>query len=217
MIEVIPAIIAKDFEELKEKIKKVEPYVEWVQFDVIDGKFANNHSWPYTESGKNDPEDLKQIETNLKLEAHLLIKNPELVIDDWINSGVSRIVFHYSSTEKHQEIIKKIKEAGLEVGLAINPEIPIEVIDQYINQLDLVTVMTVNPGWSGQEFMEDMMGKIEQLREKYKDVNIEIDGGVNLEIAPKVIKAGANLLACGSAVFKSDDIEKTIQALKQNA
>lgn len=215
MIEVIPAIIAKDFEELKEKIKRVEPYVEWVQFDVIDGKFANNHSWPCTERGKNNPEDLKQLETNLKLEAHLLIKNPELAIDNWINSGVSRIVFHYSSTEKHQEIIKKVKKAGLEVGLAINPEIPIEVIDQYINQLDLVIVMTVNPGWSGQEFMEDMLDKIKKLREKYKDVNIEVDGGINLETAPKVIQAGANLLASGSAVFDSDDIEKTIQALKQ--
>lgn len=215
MIEVIPAIIAKDFEELKEKIKRVEPYVEWVQFDVIDGKFANNRSWPYTERGKNNPEDLKQLETNLKLEAHLLIKNPELAIDNWINSGVSRIVFHYSSTEKHQEIIKKVKKAGLEVGLAINPEIPIEVIDQHINQLDLVIVMTVNPGWSGQEFMEDMLAKIKKLREKYKDVKIEVDGGINLETAPKVIQAGANLLASGTAVFDSDDIEKAIQTLKQ--
>ncbi len=206
MIEVIPAIIAKDFKELKEKIKRVEPYVKWVQFDAIDGEFANNHSW-------NNPEDLKQLKTNLKLEAHLLIKNPELVIDNWINSGVSRIVFHYSSTEKHQEIIEKVKKAGLEVGIAINPEISVEIVGQYINQLDLVIVMTVNPGWSGQGFMEDMLGKIEQLRSKYPNVKIGVDGGVNVETAPKVIKAGANILAVGSAIFKSDNIRKSIKQL----
>ncbi len=207
MIEVIPAIIAKGFEELKEKIKRIEPYVKWVQFDAIDGEFANNHSW-------NNPEDLKQLKTNLKLEAHLLIKNPELVIDNWVSSGVSRIVFHYSSTEKHQEIIEKVKKAGLEVGIAINPEISIEVVDQYINQLDLVLVMTVNPGWSGQGFMEDMLGKIEQLRSKYPDVKIGVDGGVSIETAPKIIKAGADVLFSGSAVLNSQNIEETIRQLK---
>jgi len=210
MIEIIPTIIAKDFSELQEKIKKVESYIEWAQLDVMDGQFVEETTW-------NKPIDLRNLETNLKLEAHLMIKNPEEYIDDWIDSSIQRIIFHYTSTGKHKEIIKKVKKAGLEVGLAINPEIPIEVIDQYINQLDLVLVMTVNPGWSGQEFMEDMLGKIEQLREKYKDVNIEVDGGINLETAPKIIQAGANLLAVGSAVFDSDDIEKTIQALKQNA
>ena len=207
MIQVIPAIIAKDFEELKEKIGRVEPYVEWVQFDIIDGQFANNHSW-------NSPEDLKQLETNLKLEAHLLIKNPEEVIDDWIDSGLERIVFHYSATQKHQEIIEKVKKAGLEVGLAINPEVPIKVVDQYINQLDLVIVMTVNPGWSGQEFIEDGLGKIKQLRDKYPDVKIGVDGGVNLETAPKIIEAGANILFSGSFILNSQNIKETIWKLK---
>lgn len=209
MIEVVPAIIAKDFEELEEKIKRVEPYVEWVQFDIIDGKFVNNRSW-------DNPSDLKKIETNLKLEAHLLIKNPELVIDDWINSGVSRITFHYESTDKHKEIVEKIKKAGLEVFIAINPETPIEVLESFL-QVTGILVMTVNPGWCGQEFIKDMLSKIRQLRKKYPDVRIGVDGGINLQTAPKVIKAGANILFSGSAVFNSDDIEKTIQALKQDA
>lgn len=208
MIEVIPTIIAKDFEELQEKVKKVGSYVEWVQLDVMDGQFVDNSTW-------REPTDLKNLETSLKLEAHLMIKNPEEHIDDWIDSGVQRIIFHYTSTEKHKEIIEKVKKAGLGVGLAINPEISIEKINDFIGQLDLVLVMTVQPGRGGQKLLEETLVKIKQLREKYKNVNIEVDGGINLETAPKVIQAGANLLASGSAVFNSDDIEKTIQALKQ--
>lgn len=207
MIQVIPAIIAKDFEELKEEIKKVESYVNWVQFDVMDGKFVNNSTW-------DNSADLKELKTNLKLEAHLLIKNPELVIDDWIDSGVARIIFHYSSTEKHQEIIEKVKKAGLEIGLALNPETSIQVVDAFIKQLDLILVMTVNPGWSGQDFLQENLSKVEQLRDKYQEIDIEIDGGVNLETAPRIIKAGANILAVGSAILKSENIEKTINDLK---
>ena len=210
MIEVIPTIIAKDFEELQAKVKKVESYVEWVQLDVMDGQFVENSTW-------NNPTDLKNLETNLKLEVHLMINNPEEHIDDWIDSGVQRIIFHYTSTKKHKEIIEKVKKAGLQVGLAINPETPIEVVDDFIGQLDLALVMTVQPGRGGQEFLKETLVKIKQLREKYKDVNIGVDGGINPETASKVIQAGANLLASGSAVFNSDDIEKTIQALKQNA
>lgn len=207
MIEVIPAIIPKSFEELKEKAKLVEPYVEWVQFDVMDGQFVDNTTW-------NNPSDLKNLETNLKLEVHLLIQNPELVINDWIESGVVRVVFHYSSTEKHQEIIEKIKKAGLQVGIAINPEVSIDVLDTFINQLDLVLVMTVNPGWNGQEFMEDMLGKIKQLRDKYSDVNIGVDGGVNTKTASSIIQAGANILFSGSAILNSNNIKETIWKLK---
>jgi ribulose-phosphate 3-epimerase len=164
----------------------------------------------------NNPAELKNLETSLKLEAHLMVQNPERVVDDWIASGVKRIIFHYESTRQPEGIIKKVKQAGLEIGLAINPETLIEVVDDFIDQLDLVLVMTVEPGRGGQSFLEESLGKIKQLREKYKDVNIEVDGGVNLETAPKVIQAGANLLASGTAIFKSENIEKTIKELKRD-
>ncbi len=209
MIKIIPAIIAKDFQELQEKVKKVELYVDWVQLDIMDGQFVDNTTW-------NSPDDLKELKTNLKLEAHLLIKNPELIIDDWINSGVDRIIFHYSSTEKHKEIIKKVKKAGLEIGLAINPETHIKVVDTFIKQLDLITVMTVNPGWSDQDFLQEHLEKIRQLRKKYQEIDIEVDGGINLETGPMAIQAGANILAVGSAIFKSDNIKKTIEDLKND-
>ncbi len=207
MIQIIPTIIAKDFQELNEKIKKIESYVEWAQLDVMDGKFVNNLTW-------NNPADLKNLETNLNLEAHLMINDPEEVIDQWIKSGVKRIIFHYEATDKHQEIIEKIKKSGLEVGLAINPETSISILDDLIEQIDLVLIMTVNPGFGGQGFLNESVDKIKQLREKYKDVKIGVDGGINLETAPKVIKAGANILAVGTAIFKSNNIEQTIKELK---
>jgi len=207
MIQIIPTIIAKDFQEINEKIKKIESYVEWAQLDVMDGEFVNNSTW-------NKPRELKNLETNLKLEVHLMVNNPEEVIDQWIESGVKRIIFHYEATDKHEEIIEKIKESGLEVGLAINPETSLEVIDNFIEKLNLVLIMTVNPGFGGQDFLEENLGKIKQLRGEYKDVNIGVDGGINLETALKVIQAGANLLASGSVIFNSNNIEETINRLK---
>jgi len=208
MIEIIPAIIAKDFEELNEKIEKIESYVEWAQLDVMDGKFVNNSTW-------NNPSDLKNLKTDLNLEAHLMVNEPETIIDDWIDSGVKRIIFHYESTNKHEEIIKKIREAGLEVGLAINPETHINTLDDFIKQLDLILIMTVNPGFGSQDFLNESVDKIKQLRKKFENVKIEVDGGINLETAPKVITAGVDILAVGSAIFKSNNIKKIIKELKE--
>ena len=214
MIEIIPTILVKSFDELKEKVRLVEPYVDWVQLDVMDGEFVNNITWPHAERGKNNPSDLKNLETNLNLEVHLMVNQPEKVIDNWIKSGVKRIIFHYEATDKHQEIIEKIRQADLEAGIALNPETPIEVIDEFIEQLDLVLIMTVNPGWGGQEFLKESLEKIKQLRDKYQDVKIEVDGGINLETAPQVIQAGANFLVSGSVIFKSNNIKQTIWKLK---
>ena len=208
MVEVIPTIIAKDLNELQEKIKKVESFVDWVQIDVMDGQFVENTTW-------NEPADLKKIETSLNLEAHLMIKEPEKYINQWINSGVKRIIFHIEATDKIGEVIGQIKQAGLGVGLAINPETPIEAVDQFIDQLDLVLVMTVNPGQGGQEFLKHCLGKIKQLRAKYERVKIGVDGGIDSETAPEVVQAGASLLASGTAIFKSDNIEQVIDTLKK--
>jgi len=213
MIQIIPAIIAKDFQELQDKINKVEPYLEWAQLDIMDGKFVNNSTWPYT-AGKNQPNELRNINTNLNLEAHLMVNNPEEAISDWINSGVKRIIFHYEATDKHREIIEKIKKSRIEVGIALNPETPINVLDDFIKELDLVLVMTVNPGFGGQGFLNESVDKVKELREEYKNVKIEVDGGINLKTAPKVIEAGANILAVGTAIFKSNNIEQTIKEFK---
>jgi ribulose-phosphate 3-epimerase len=209
MIEIIPTIIAKDFQELQEKVSKVEPYVEWVQLDVMDGQFVDNATW-------NNPADLSDLKTSLKMEVHLMISNPEEYLDEWIASGVKRIIIHFESTKQPEEVIRRIKQAGLEVGLAINPETSVEVVDSFIDRLDMVLVMSVRPGRGGQQFLEETLDKVKDLRSKYQNVNIGVDGGINSETAPKVIEAGANLLAAGTAIFQSDNIEQTIKELKQN-
>ncbi len=207
-IEVIPTIIAKDFKDLQEKIRKVEPYVDWAQLDIMDGKFVKESTW-------NSPGLLREFKTKLRLEAHLMVANPEEVIVDWIDSGVKRIIVHFESTSHLKDVVDKIKLAGLEVGLAINPKTPIEVLDEFIPHLDLVLIMTVEPGRGGQELIEDTLTKIRRLREKYQDIKIAADGGINIETAPQVIAAGANILASGSAIFTSEDIKETIKELKQ--
>jgi len=163
MIQVIPAIIAKDFEELQAKVKKVEPYVDWVQLDVMDGQFVENSTW-------NNPKELMAAlgftEDSPQIEAHLMIQNPEEHIDDWIESGVKRIIVHFESTDQPRELINKIKQAGLETGLAINPETSIKVVNDFIEQIDLILVMTVHPGKGGQEFLEETLGKIKDFTAK---------------------------------------------------
>ncbi|MBU4030981.1 ribulose-phosphate 3-epimerase [Patescibacteria group bacterium] len=209
MTQVIPAIIAKDFEELKDKIKQIEPFVEWAQLDVMDGKFVDNTTW-------SNPSDLKKLKTNLKLEAHLMVEKPEDVIDDWIKSGVKRIIIHYEATKKLDKIIKKIQDAGLEASIAINPETSANELISFLNVSSILSVliMTVRPGRGGQEFIEATLGKIRALRERDENVKIEVDGGINLETAQKVVRAGADILAVGSAIFKSEDIKKSIEELE---
>ncbi len=208
MIEIIPTIIARNFQEIKDKISRVEPYVNWVQLDIMDGQFVNNATW-------NEPADLKNLKTKLNLEVHLMVKEPEKTVDDWLNSGVKRIIIHFEASQQIKEVIGKIKKAGLGVGLAINPNTPIEVVKPYIPDLDLILVMTVEPGQGGQKFLDDTLVKIKKLREAYPDVKIEVDGGINPETASGVIKAGANLLVSGTAVFNSPDIGEIINQLKR--
>lgn len=213
MIEVIPAIIARDFQELEEKISKVKSFVNWVQLDVMDGKFVENTTW-------NNPEELPKLTENyplLKLEAHLMVEKPEYVIDDWIKSGVKRIIFHYEATGKHREIIDKIRNAGLEAGVAINPETPIDALDflpitSYQAPITIL-IMSVHPGKSGQKFLEETLPKIKNLRGKYPNVKIGVDGGINLETAGPAIQAGADVLFIGSGIFEGD-VEENIKLLK---
>lgn len=126
MNQIIPTIIASNYQELAEKVKKVEKYIDWVQLDIMDGQFVNNLTWPYKEGNLTE---LKNLNTKLKLEAHLMIENPENIISEWMQTKVNRIIFHYESTQQSRKIVKQIKQAGLEVGLAINPETKIEIID----------------------------------------------------------------------------------------
>jgi len=210
MNNILPAIIAKDINELQEKINQVEGLVSWVQIDVMDGKFTP----PIT---LFEPSDLKKINTKLKLEAHLMIINPELKLDEWIDSGVSRIIVHAESTShrKLHEITEELNSAGIESGIALDLKTSVSRIEDIIPSLNVVQLMSIAEiGHYGELFDARVIPKIESLREKFPNVKIGIDGGINLESAKEVLKAGADNLAIGSTIFKSADIKDTILKLQ---
>jgi len=207
MIEIIPTILVKSFKEIKERIRKVENYVNWAQLDIMDGKFVNNETW-------NDSNDLKNFKTRAKLEAHLMIEKPEQKIDDWLEN-VDRVIVHYEASNNIEDLIKKAKDKGKQIGLAINPETSIEAVNPFLKDLDLVLCMTVQPGWGGQEFKDEVLSKIETLRMTWPDGNIEVDGGINPETSKKAINAGVNLICAGTYIFKSKDIKQAIENLKR--
>ncbi len=207
MAEIIPTILVKNFKEVEERIKAVEKYVSWVQLDIMDGIFVSNTTW-------HNPEDLKKIKTAIKLEVHLMVEKPEEVIEDWLKS-VDRIIFHFESRISDLAgLIKKIHNRGKQVGLAINPETHLSVVEPFLQDLDSVLFMTVQPGQGGQEFKNWVLDKVRALRDMWPDGNIEIDGGMNSETAKRAIEAGANLVCAGSYIFKSKNINKAINELK---
>lgn len=213
MIEIIPAIIAEDFRELKKKIRLAEPYVDWVQIDIMDGKFVPHSTW-------SEPKKLKDINTNLKIETHLMILDPFKTVDDWLRAGISRVIIHWESLKLNPEgqlkkITEKVKSYKSQIGVALNPETPWQEIKAFVKNLDLVLLMGVNPGRSGQSFREEILPKIKALREFSANLNIEVDGGVKPENVRKIIEAGANILVVGSAIFEARDVKKAIEELRQ--
>ena len=244
MIEIIPAIIAEEFRELKKKIRLVEPYVDWVHIDIIDGKFVPHSTW-------SEPKKLKDINTNLKIETHLMILDPFKTVDDWLRAGVSRVIIHWESLKLNPEgQLKKITEKvknyksqipepqrsqrgkplfhpslrlgrvkkriyPLRLGVALNPETPWQEIKAFVKNLDLVLLMGVNPGRSGQSFREEILPKIKALREFSANLNIEVDGGVKPENIRKIIEAGANILVAGSAIFEARNVKMAVEELRQ--
>lgn len=210
MNNIIPAIIAENFEELKEKISKIEGLVEWAQIDVMDGKFVPSLSW-------NNPFELQNIDTNLKIEMHLMVQNPENVIKDWIMSGARRVVVHYESSSKEniEKAVADLKFAGLEAGVALRMETDANEIESLIPSLDVVQFMSIDKiGYYGQEFNPKVIDKIKDLRKKFLSVKINIDGGVNFKNAKALFEAGADNLIVGNIIFNSQNIKETIAKLQ---
>lgn len=207
MNEVIPAIIAKTFSELKEKVVLVEPFVRWVQLDIMDGKFVPNWTW-------NKPQDLKGFDMGVFFEAHLMIQDPEKHVEKWIDGGVKRIIFHIEAASDPHAIIQLCRKRKAEVGVALNPETDIEQIKTLEELVDMVLVLGVNPGFGGQKFMSSVLPKIRVLRKANPYLAISVDGGMNPTTAQKVAEAGANIVVAGSYIYSSKSIEGAIKALK---
>lgn len=208
MIEIVPAILEKTAEELKNKVRQVEPFVKRVQIDIMDGIFVPNKTV--------QPEDLEDFKTDLMKEAHLMVDDNERYTEAFLDLGFDMIIVHYESCKDIPGIIKKVKDRGKKIALAINPPTPLSAITDYLDDLDMVLIMTVNPGFSGQGFDPSVMPKIRELRDMRKDLDIQVDGGIKVGTAKQAAEAGANIFASCSGIFKFEDKGQAVKALKQD-
>ncbi|CCG25141.1 D-ribulose-5-phosphate 3-epimerase [Candida orthopsilosis Co 90-125] len=212
-----PSILASDFANLGCNCKKVVDTgdVDWLHLDVMDGHFVPNISFgaPVIESlRKQFPRDNGKP---IVFDCHMMVSDPEQWIEDIAKAGGDSYTFHYEATKDPAAVITKIKKHGLKAAMGIKPNTPVEAVYPYANDLDMVLVMTVEPGFGGQKFMQDMMPKVETLREKYPHLDIEVDGGLGRETVRPAAYAGANVIVAGTSVFKAEDPKEVTSFLKQ--
>jgi len=211
-VKLAPSILSADFSRLGEQVAEAtKAGADYIHVDVMDGRFV-----PQITIGAPVVAAVRKW-TNLPLDVHLMIEAPEHQISQFADAGADIITVHIEACPYIHQVVQAIKGMGVKAGVSLNPETPIEALKEVLPSVDLVLVMTVNPGFSGQPFIEGMLGKIAQLRaeldEKGLTAELEVDGGINAEVAPRVVKAGARVLVAGAAVFNS---EQTVnEALKK--
>lgn len=208
-IIVTPSILAADLTKLQEEVSSVEPYADWLQVDVMDGHFVPNLSF-------GEPV-LKNLKSKLPLDIHLMVDNPADRIKEFLKLRPLNITFHAEAvkgTDARRALIQAIRDGGALAGIAINPETPVEEIDDVIDEVSLALVMSVHPGFGGQTFITESLGKIRALRVAHPDLMIQVDGGINEETAALAREAGADNLVAGSYVFSAKDRAHAIATLR---
>lgn len=204
MVEIIPSIIAHNFEAVKQKIARLDGLVGWAQLDIMDGRFVVPTTWDVAE-------DLKEIDGNIRIEAHLMIEKPEEVIKNWMEVA-DRVLIHYESTDYLDDIIEGFDNTPARLGIVINMSTPVEQLKDVNGKIDVIQLMSIDQtGYGGKELNEGIYEKIKTLRKLFPNVKISVDGGINLDNAPKLIAAGAQNLIVGSAIWNSENIEETIK------
>ncbi len=212
-----PSILAADFLKLGEQVEAcLDEGVEWIHCDIMDGHFVPNISY-----GPGIVDAVGSISDDLFLDVHLMIENPDQYIEAFSDAGADLISVHFEACPHLHRTIQHIRNYGCMTGVAINPSTPVSQLEEILPEVDLVLVMSVNPGFGGQTFIDATFKKVEKLKE-IKEVNdfsylIEVDGGVGTENAAKLVESGTDVLVAGSSVFKNGDITKNIQKLISEA
>lgn len=212
MIKIAPSLLSADFSCLADEIKRIEHTADMLHLDVMDGHFVNNITL--------GPIVVSAIRNKSKLlfDVHLMITNPSQIIPEFIKAGADIITIHAECQDELLPCIQMIKGAGIKAGISINPPTPLDIVVSMIKEIDILLIMSVNPGWSGQGFIAEVLPKIREANELLKRNNpraeIEVDGGINLVTGKQVVEAGAGILVAGSFVFNNINPGKAIEDLK---
>ena len=208
---VAPSILAADFSRLGDEIHRVEAAgADWIHCDIMDGHFVDNISF--------GPEIVRIVRglTTLPLDVHLMIEHADHYVPRFVKAGANSITVHAEPEAKHdvEKTFKQIRDTGCRAGLTLNPETAFDLIEPFLHKIDLLLIMTVHPGFGGQSFRADQMRKVKRARSLKRDLDIEVDGGVNADTARLSIENGANVLVAGTSIFHSKDYAKAIRQLR---
>ncbi|MDY4696408.1 MAG: ribulose-phosphate 3-epimerase [Selenomonas montiformis] len=213
MIKIAPSILSADFAHLADEIRKVtDAGAEYVHIDVMDGTFVPNITL-----GSPVVQSLRKV-SDAEFDVHLMVEHPETQIESFAKAGANIITFHAEAAKHHHRIVQQIKAAGCKAGIALNPGTSLAMVEELLADVDMVLIMTVNPGFGGQKFISSQLEKIHMLYHTIQDMDfdcdIEVDGGINAETSKLVRQAGANILVAGSAVYGAPDAAEAIRAIR---
>lgn len=217
MIKLAPSILSADFANLEQDVRKVERAgCEYLHIDVMDGHFVPNIT-----IGPLIVESLKKKDIGMIFDVHLMIENPDNYVADFAKAGADIIVVHQEACRHLHRTIQNIKSHGVKAGIALNPATPVDTIKHVIGDIDMVLLMSVNPGFGGQSFIESVLPKISQVRDMAREMSLEldiqVDGGIKPSNVGVVVEAGANIVVAGSAIFNSEDIAATVAEFRKNS
>ncbi|MGL5830562.1 MAG: ribulose-phosphate 3-epimerase [Candidatus Altimarinota bacterium] len=203
---IAPSILAADFGRLNEEIASIEQFADLLHVDLMDHHFVPNLTF--------GAPVIRCIKTKLPMDCHLMVENPEQYLEELGEIGVSSVTVHAESTKHLHSVLQKIKELGMKPAVAINPGTSIEMISEVLPMVEMVLVMSVNPGFGGQKFLDLALDKIKKLRKEYPKLLIQADGGINAETARLCREAGADVLVAGSYIFKAENKKAAIESLR---